>query len=63
VTGGVGPHQTVAFAPPSITQLSNDPYSPATLELESPLGFLGNITGFSFADSLVLDGTAATTAT
>jgi hypothetical protein len=62
VTGGVGPDQTVAFAPSSIEQLSNDPYSPATLELESPFGFQGNITGFSFADSLVLDGLAATSA-
>jgi T5SS/PEP-CTERM-associated repeat protein len=58
--GAVGPHQTVEFAPNSIAQFSNDPYSPSTLVLERPLGMQGTITGFSFADSLVLDGITAT---
>jgi T5SS/PEP-CTERM-associated repeat protein len=58
--GAVGPQQTVEFAPNSIAQFSNDPYSPSTLVLERPLGMQGTITGFSFADSLVLDGITAT---
>jgi hypothetical protein len=57
-----GAEQTVVFAPPTIGQFSNDPYSPTTLALESAEGFLGTITGFSFADSLVLDGLSGTSA-
>ena len=59
----VGPNQTIEFAPNSIAQFSNDPYSPSTLVLEKPLGMQGIVKGFSFADSLVLDAVAATGAT
>jgi von Willebrand factor type D domain len=54
-----GPHQTVSFAPATIAQLSDNPYSPSSLVLETPFGTQGAISGFSFADSLVLDGIAA----
>ena len=48
--------QTVDFLPPSAAQFSNDPYSPSTLLLEAPFGMKGTVTGFTFADSLVLYG-------
>jgi T5SS/PEP-CTERM-associated repeat protein len=58
----VGPDQTVEFAANSIAQFANDPYSPSTLVLDTPQAVHGAITGFTFADSLVLDGVTATSA-
>jgi hypothetical protein len=52
----VGSGQTVEFLPPSAAQFSNDPYSPSTLVLETPFGMSGTVTGFTFADSLLLYG-------
>ena len=52
----VGSGQTVDFLPPSAAQFSNDPYSPSTLLLETPFGMKGTVTGFTFADSLLLYG-------
>ena len=54
LTDAVGAGQTVDFLPPSAAQFSNDPYSPSTLLLETPFGMKGTVTGFTFADSLVL---------
>lgn len=51
--------QTVVFGAPTIEQLSNGPYSPTTLVLAAPDKFNGAISGFSFADALVLDGVDA----
>jgi hypothetical protein len=48
--------QTVGFLPPSAAQFANDPYSPSTLVLETPSGMKGTVTGFTFADSLLLYG-------
>ena len=50
------------FAANSIAQLANDPYSPSTLVLGSPGGMRGTISGFTFADRLVLEGVTATSA-
>jgi T5SS/PEP-CTERM-associated repeat protein len=61
--GTVDANQALVFAAPTIDQFSDDPYSPTTLELESPVDFGAPITGFSFADSLVLDDVTATSAT
>jgi T5SS/PEP-CTERM-associated repeat protein len=58
--GAVGASQTVKFALNSIAQFSNDPYSPSTLVLAKPGQMQGVITGFSFADALVLQGVTAT---
>jgi len=63
LAGGVEAGQTIAFGAPNIQQLSNGPYSPTTLILESPSGFAGAITGFSFADQLVLNGVSAASVT
>ncbi|MBV8410386.1 MAG: hypothetical protein JOY64_22360, partial [Alphaproteobacteria bacterium] len=52
--------QTVQFAANSIAQLANDPYSPGTLVIQSPVGWTAPINGFTFADSLVLANVAAT---
>jgi T5SS/PEP-CTERM-associated repeat protein len=61
--GAVASNQTIQFAPPSIAQLANDPYSPSTLVLGEPSQARGAaITGFTFADSLVLEGVTATSA-
>ena len=54
--------QTVDFLPPSAAQFANDPYSPSTLVLETPFGMKGTVTGFTFADSLVLYGINGATA-
>ena len=61
MSGNVGPGQTIKFNPNSITQFSNNPYSPSTLMLQhaQPGAWQGTITGFSFADRLVLDGVTA----
>ncbi len=65
LAGSVASGQTIEFAPNSIAQFANDPYSPSALVLEQPLvtqggvtspNFFGTISGFSFADALVLDG-------
>jgi hypothetical protein len=56
----VGPNQAIQFAQNSIAQFANTPYSPSTLVLLSPDGMKGTISGFSFADSLVLSGITAT---
>ena len=60
LAGAVGPHQKIAFASNSIAQFSDDPYSPSTLVIERPLGMQGSISGFSFADALILSGVTAT---
>lgn len=54
VEAAVDAGQTIAFAPPA-----NAPFSPSTLEIKSLSGMQGSITGFSFADRLVLDGVTA----
>jgi Hyphally regulated cell wall protein N-terminal len=59
LAAATGPHQVISFAPPTIAELSNDPNSPSSLTLEAPFGMQGTISGFSFADSLVLDGVTA----
>ncbi|MBV8409164.1 MAG: hypothetical protein JOY64_16155 [Alphaproteobacteria bacterium] len=56
----VGPDQTILFAPNSIAQFADDPYSPGTLVLGAPAGMKGTVTGFTFADTLLLQGVAAT---
>ena len=49
-------NQTIDFAANSSRQLSNDPYSPSTLVLNGQALLTGSpITGFSFADRLVLN--------
>jgi T5SS/PEP-CTERM-associated repeat protein len=59
--GAVAASQAIKFAPSTIAQFSNDPYSPSTLVLAQPAQVLGSvISGFSFADRLVLEGVAAT---
>ena len=60
LAGASGPGESVSFAPASVSQLSNDPYSPSTLELETPFGMKSTIGGLSLSDSLVLDGVTAT---
>jgi hypothetical protein len=55
--------QTIDFLPPSAAQFANDPYSPSTLVLESLFGVQGTVTGFTFADSLVLYGINGASAT
>ena len=48
--------QTIEFSANSSRQLSNDPYSPSTLVLNGQALLTGSpITGFSFADRLVLN--------
>ncbi|MCB8882577.1 Hint domain-containing protein [Acidisoma cellulosilytica] len=56
----IGPFETIAFAPPDIDQLSDDPYSPTSLILQTPAGFNAAITGFSWADDLVVEDFSAT---
>jgi T5SS/PEP-CTERM-associated repeat protein len=52
--------QAIAFAASTASQLSNAPYSPSTLELAHPDQLTGTtITGFTFADRLVLDNVTA----
>ena len=52
--------QAIAFAANTASQLSNVPYSPSTLELAHPDQLTGTtITGFTFADRLVLDNVTA----
>jgi T5SS/PEP-CTERM-associated repeat protein len=55
--------QSVDFAANSIGQFSNDLYSPSTLVLDAPAHMHASITGFTFADSLVLQGLFLTGAT
>jgi T5SS/PEP-CTERM-associated repeat protein len=59
LSGTVAASQTVQFVANSIAQLSNGPYSPSTLVIAQPDQMRGPITGFSFADTLVLQGVAA----
>ena len=72
LTGSVDAQQTITFAANSIAQFANDPYTPSTLVLEPPLAspgsisnleFFGTIDGFTFADSLVLQGVSASAVT
>ncbi len=61
--GAVASTQTITFAANSIAQLANDPYSPSTLVLAPAAQALGGtISGFSFADRLVLEGVTVTSA-
>jgi T5SS/PEP-CTERM-associated repeat protein len=60
--GAVASTQSITFAANSIAQLANDPYSPSTLVLDQPDQTLGTISGFSFADRLVLQGVTITSA-
>ncbi|GEP58434.1 beta strand repeat-containing protein [Reyranella soli] len=46
----IGATQTINFASPP-----NLPFSPSTLELQAPFGMGGAITGFSYADRLILN--------
>jgi len=62
LSGAVASTQTITFAANSIAQLANDPYSPSTLVLAEPNQTLGTISGFSFADQLVLQGVTVTSA-
>jgi T5SS/PEP-CTERM-associated repeat protein len=53
--------QTIQFAANSVAQFANDPYSPSTLVLAPAAQTLGGtISGFSFADRLVLEGVTVT---
>jgi hypothetical protein len=54
LVGAVDSTQAIEFAPNTIAQFANGPYSPSTLVLESPLTMDAAITGFTFADRLVL---------
>ncbi len=60
LNSAVGPDQAIEFAPNSIAQLSNDSFSPSTLVLGNPAALHAAISGFTFADMLVLDNTTAT---
>ncbi len=56
VLSGQLQNQTIDFSANSSRQLSNDPYSPSTLVLNGQALLTGSpITGFSFADRLVLN--------
>ena len=59
LSGEVGSSQTVQFRPNSSVQFANNPYSPSTLTLAAPTTMQGSISGFTFADWLVLDGVTA----
>ena len=59
--GTVASSQTIQFAPNTSAQFANGPYSPSTLALEAPLFMFGAISGFTFADRLVLEGVTANT--
>ena len=59
LSGAVGSSQTIQFRPNSAAQFANNPYSPSTLTLATPTTMQGSISGFTFADWLVLDGVAA----
>jgi T5SS/PEP-CTERM-associated repeat protein len=64
LAGTVASTQTIQFAANSIAQFANGPYSPSTLALAPAAQALGGaITGFSFADRLVLESVTATSAT
>jgi T5SS/PEP-CTERM-associated repeat protein len=52
--------QSIQFVANSSSQLSNDPFSPSTLVLNQPSQMTGStISGFTFADRLVLNNFAA----
>ena len=51
--------QAIQFAPNTAAQFANGPYSPSTLVLAAPLYMFGAISGFTFADRLVLEGVTA----
>jgi hypothetical protein len=57
--GKVASTQTVQFASNTAQQFANGPYSPSTLEISAPPYMFAPITGFTFADRLVLDGVTA----
>ena len=57
--GQVESTQAIQFAPNTAAQFANGPYSPSTLVLAAPLYMFGAISGFTFADRLVLEGVTA----
>ena len=57
--GSVASTQAIQFAPNTAAQFANGPYSPSTLVLAAPLYMFGAISGFTFADRLVLEGVTA----
>ena len=57
--GSVASTQAIQFAPNTAAQFANGPYSPSTLVLAAPLYMFGAISGFTFADRLVLQGVTA----
>jgi hypothetical protein len=57
--GTVASSQAIQFAPNTAAQFANGPYSPSTLVLAAPLYMFGAISGFTFADRLVLQGVTA----
>ena len=59
--GQVESTQAIQFAPNTAAQFANGPYSPSTLVLAAPLYMFGAISGFTFADRLVLEGVTAVT--
>ena len=62
VLGGAVASQSISFVANTNAQFANAPYSPSTLELAAPLAVSAPISGFSFADRLILDGLSLTTA-
>src|SRR5215831_4129992 len=60
LSGTVDATQTIQFAPNSVAQFAQGPYSPSKIVLQSPLDMHADITGFTFADRLVLPGVQLT---
>jgi hypothetical protein len=54
LVGAVDSTQAIEFASNTVAKFANGPYSPSTLLLEAPLDLQAAITGFTFADRLVL---------
>jgi T5SS/PEP-CTERM-associated repeat protein len=60
--GAVGSGQVIEFGSNTSAQLSESPYPPSTLELAAPSTMSGPISGFTYADRLMLEGVTITSA-
>jgi T5SS/PEP-CTERM-associated repeat protein len=60
LNAAVAAPQTIQFAPNSVAQFANSPYSPSTLVLQAPQLAAAAISGFTFADALVLQNVIPT---